>query len=159
MSLNGMIADKNGKEGFLSDKNWALFVKKAEETGCFIVGRKTYEIFTRLKNYNFNKIKCKKIIVSKNTNSSNYTSASSPKNAIKIAKRLGFNNILLIGGARLNTSFIQENLIDEIIINIEPTLLGEGIKLFSEKKFYKKLKLFKIKKLKSIIQLNYKIQK
>ena len=96
MSLNGMIASKNGNEDFLSDENWRLFIKKAEKVGCFIVGRKTYGIFTNLKDYNFNKINCGKIVVSKKRNLRNCLIASSPKQAIHQAKKNGFTEVLLI---------------------------------------------------------------
>lgn len=152
MSLNGIIADKKGKEDFLSEKNWDLFVKKAENVGCFIVGRKTYEIFTKSKYCNFNKINCKKIVVSKKE-------GFSPKEAVNLAKKSGLKEVLVVGGSEVNSSFIKSNLIDQIIVNIEPTILGSGIKLFSEADFHKKLNLKKISKFGKILQLNYEVIK
>lgn len=42
------------------------FVRLAEKTGCFIMGRKTYEEVKKWKNYNLDDVKSKKIIVTKN---------------------------------------------------------------------------------------------
>lgn len=65
-TMNGMIAKENYNEDFLSDINWKIFVKLTEKIGCFIVGRKTYEQVKKWKNYNFDNVKAKKIIVTRN---------------------------------------------------------------------------------------------
>ncbi|MCX6815936.1 MAG: dihydrofolate reductase family protein [Candidatus Aenigmarchaeota archaeon] len=163
MSVNGIIAREDGSEDFLSDENWKVFCKLAKQMGCFVIGRKTYETVMRLyKNYNFDDVKAKKIVVSTSSNFSpaGYTVAKSPKDAIKKAKNVGFKQILLTGGSRLNSSFLKENLVDEIILNIEPAILGKGIKLFAEDAFERRLSLIKTTKLKSgIVQLHYKVKK
>ena len=41
-------------------------------------------------------------------------------------------DIWLVGGATILHTFLQENLVDELLITMVPTLLGEGISLFSE---------------------------
>ena len=55
-------------------------------------------------------------------------------------------NIWIVGGGELLHSFIQEKLVDEIIITIAPTLIGNGIPLFREGEFNalaKEVSLFK----------------
>ncbi|MBI2670593.1 dihydrofolate reductase family protein [Candidatus Woesearchaeota archaeon] len=163
MSVNGYIARTSGEEDFLSDKNWFIFSKIAKEIGCLIVGRKTYEVVSSWKGYNFDDIKAKKIIISKNNNfkvNKSYLIASSPTDSINKAKSLGFKKVLVSGGSRVNTSFIKEGLINEIILNVEPIILGNGIKLFAEGNFITKLKLLDIKKVSNnITQLHYKVKK
>jgi len=39
-------------------------------------------------------------------------------------------DIWLVGGGRLTTAFVNQHLIDEIIITIVPLILGDGIPLF-----------------------------
>jgi riboflavin biosynthesis pyrimidine reductase len=69
-------------------------------------------------------------------------------------------SVLLTGGGKLNSSFLRNNLVDEILLNINPVLLGKGIKIFSEDQFEKNLKLVAVKKLSSsIVQLHYKLQR
>ena len=161
MSLNGIIARDNYKEDFLSDYDWNVFCKEANEIGCFVMGRKTYEIITKSKDYNLNKIKnVVKIIVSRNESHKNkFYFAKSPKESINLAKKFGFKNILLAGGGNTNSEFMKLNLVNEIILNIDPVILGKGIRLFKEDNFESKLKLIHIKKLKyNIIQLHYKVK-
>ena len=162
-TLNGFIARKNGEEDFLEDDNWTEFSKLAEKCSGIIVGRKTYQIVQRWKNYNFDNIDAKKIIVSRNSKlklSVDKIYASSPQEALTLAEKMGIKVVLLAGGGELNFSFLKNNLIDEIIVNINPFLLGRGIKIFSEYEFEKKLKLIAVKNFSSdIIQLHYKLKR
>ncbi len=160
-TVNGFIARTNEKEDFLSDENWKTFQQLAEKTGCFIVGRKTYQTVMKWKSYNFDNINAKCIIISKNTNfkpKKNYLLANSPKQALKQASSLGFKKIILTGGSSINSAFLKEKIISNIILNIEPYILGKGIPLFAEENIETKLQLINIKKItKNIIQLEYKI--
>jgi len=68
--------------------------------------------------------------------------------------------VVLTGGSTLNSSFAKENLIDEIIFNVEPFVLGKGISVFRSDKFEFKLKLKGVKQLKNnIVQLHYLVDK
>ena len=39
-------------------------------------------------------------------------------------------NIWLIGGGQINTLLLNAGLVDEMVLSIHPTILGEGIALF-----------------------------
>ena len=161
-SINGMIARRNGSEDFLSDANWQTFSSLAKQHQCVIVGRKTYDEVKKWKEYNFDNVKAKKIIVSRDKKSkltTGYISAGSPNDALKKASKLGFKKVLLTGGGTLNSAFMKNKFVDEIIINIEPYVLGRGIKIFSEETFENKLQLVKVTKLNGIVQLHYKVEK
>jgi dihydrofolate reductase len=68
----------------------------------------------------------------------------------------GFNKLYIDGG-RTVQSFIDEDLIDEMIITVIPVLLGEGIPLFGNNGHRKhfELKASKIY-LNQIVQLHYR---
>lgn len=70
-------------------------------------------------------------------------------------KELKGNNIWVVGGGDLLHSFIKENLVDEFIITIAPTILGKGIPLFKDVDFETKLTLKSIKKLNQFVELHY----
>ncbi|MDP3734126.1 MAG: dihydrofolate reductase family protein [Nanoarchaeota archaeon] len=161
-TINGIIARENYNEDFLSHQNWNIFVTLAEDIGCFIVGKKTYEVVKKWEKYNFDSLNAKKIIVSRGKMSklkNSYIYAHSPKEALDKAFELGFRKVLLAGGGTLNSSFIKAGLVDEIILNIEPFVLGRGIRIFSEEAFENKLQLRNVKKLNGIVQLHYKVRK
>lgn len=163
MSVNGMIARENDDEDFLAHENWVSFCKIAKKHGCFITGRRTYDVVRKkYKEYNFEDVRADKIIVSKKKSfrPKGYTVANSPKDALRKAKRLGLKSVVLVGGGKNNSSFMKSGLIDEIVLNIEPAVLGKGIRIFSEDNFYRRLKLVKTRKLaKDIVQLHYKVKK
>ncbi len=164
MSLNAIIASENGSEDFLSDKNWKTFSDLAKKHGCFIVGRKTYEMVQKWPDYNFNNIDAKlKIVISSNNGLKldlPFLLANSPKDAIKKAMALGFESAILAGGSTINSAFMSENLINEVIINIEPVILGDGIPIFSENEFEKHLSLIETMKITDdILQVRYKVNK
>jgi dihydrofolate reductase len=164
MSLNGIIARQDGNEDFLSDANWKSFVELAERHGCFITGRKSYEIVQAWPDYNFGSIKAKlKIVVSGNKDlklSESFTRADSPKDAIGKAIAQNIPSAILVGGSMNNSSFLSENLVDEVILNIEPAIIGAGIPVFAEGEFDKRLSFIETKKLADdILQVRYKVNK
>ena len=163
MSVNGMIARKNGEEDFLSHKNWEKFVSLANEHKNFVVGRKTYEAVKRWgEDYSFDDfVGVEKVVISKNTSQKlkGYTLADSPKDAIAKLSQKGFEKILVTGGATINSAFAKEKLLDEIILNTEPVLIGQGISLFSEENFDIDTELILTEKNNGTLTLTYKVKK
>ena len=108
MSVNGLIATPDGQEDFLSDQNW--------DDGY------GFDDFTDIT----------KIVVSHDPTfvvKDGYTLANSPQQAIGILTKAGFTQALVAGGSTLNAACLNEQIIDEIILNVEPVLVGQGIPL------------------------------
>jgi len=53
----------------------------------------------------------------------------SPREIVQLAKRQGFENLYIDGGKTIQR-FLQEGLIDELVITEIPILLGDGDRLF-----------------------------
>lgn len=164
ISLNGMIADKDGNEDFLSHANWDSFSETAKRHGCIIVGRKAYEMVQQWPDYTYSDIDAKlKIIVSNRNDLKSeppFLLASSPKDAIEKAEAANFESAILVGGSSINSSFIGENLVDEIMFNIEPVVVGNGLPVFAEKEFEKRLTLIGTEKIADgILQVRYNVNK
>ncbi len=67
---------------------------------------------------------------------------------MKLLKTKSYKLIAILGGAQTYAYFLENNLLDEIYLTIEPLVFGEGINLFaSGKSFLKKFKLVSVKKL------------
>lgn len=163
-SLNGIIADKVGSEDFLSNTNWNTFSELAKKHSCFIVGRKTYENVQKWPDYNFNDISARLKIVVSNDNQLKleppFLLANSPKDAIEKAVAMNFESAILAGGSTINSAFMTENLIDEVILNFEPVVVGSGIPLFAESLFEKRLSLIEAVRIAdNILKVNYKVNK
>jgi len=162
MSLNGYIAEENGSEDFLSHANWEKFCSLAQEHGNFIVGRKTYEAVKNWdEGFGFDDLKgIKKVIISQDENyksDEGYILATSPKDAF--AKLKDFESVLVTGGSTINTAFIKENFLNEIILNIEPALIGKGVPLFAQDDFSKKLQFISSEESNGIVTLHYRVVK
>lgn len=58
--------------------------------------------------------------------------SDSPENLLDDLARQGYEEVILAGGAIINTLFIEPGLVDEILLTISPKLFGQGIPLFSK---------------------------
>jgi dihydrofolate reductase len=163
MSANGVIATKTGNENFLSHANWTQFVKLANKIGCFIWGRKTYdEVIKWEGNYLGDLQNIKKIIVSRSSPQlkEGFILASSPEDALAKLENLGIKEVILTGGATNNSEFAKRGLIDEVILDINSVIVGDGIPIFAPTNFEMKLKLLETTKVdENIFELRYKIIK
>ena len=74
-------------------------------------------------------------------------------------KRQDGKNILLMGGGNLAKTFFEEGLIDELIIGIQPVILGKGIPLFPPRENQIELERFDVKTRKSgTVQISYRVK-
>lgn len=163
VSVNGIIASKSGNEDFLSHANWIQFVNLAKRVGCFIWGRKTYEAVIKWEGDYLNDLEgVKKIIISQSNldMKEGFELADSPENALKILEKNGFNEAIITGGSTVNSSFAKKGFIDEVIFDVNPFILGEGIPVFKPIDFELSLELIHTEKLDDgIIELHYKVKK
>lgn len=163
ISLNGIVARENNEEDFLSNDNWGTFVELAYKTGCIIWGRKTCEVVQSWdKKYSESLSDVKKVVVTTDKDillDEGYIKADSPRSAIDILTKRGFSEVILSGGSKLNSSFAKMNLINEIILNIDPVIIGKGIPLFDSEEFDLKLSLLKSKRIaRDTVQLRYRVR-
>jgi dihydrofolate reductase len=165
MSVNGLIARENGSGDFLSDENWQTFSSLVNEFSCFVVGQHTYEAVKQWPEaYSFDDFPdATKIVVSDDPSfqvDEGYFLAKSPQDALEQLDKKGFEKALLTGGAHNNSSFARVGLIDEVILNVEPTAIGKGIPLFAPQEFELRLELLDSKKLRNnILQVHYRVSK
>ena len=160
ISANGMIAKSDDDTSWISKEEWDSYSLAVRTAGCLIVGSRTYQILTKQPEFlEFKDIKL--VAVSQenfSTLSPNHLVARSPKEALELLK--DFKEVVVAGGGILNASFMAENLVDEIYLDVEPIVFGKGIRLFAEKDFELKLKLIETKKISGDeIQLHYKVLK
>lgn len=135
ITLDGKIAqssdhfpDWTGK----ADKKF--FMEQTKAAGCLIMGSKTYDTIGRPLPGR------KNVILTRSPGSRShdyepstleFTKAEPQKLLDQLAAE-GFQQVILGGGAEINTLFAQENLIDEIVLTISPLVFGNGISLFSD---------------------------
>lgn len=160
MTINGMIARSDGTTGW-SDEDWESFLAMTKKVGNTVIGKNTYDMLLK-ERVILNK--CLTVVMTHDTslqgNEHTIFTNNKPVQVVKLLKAKGFDTVLLAGGGKVNSSFLKENLIDEVYIDIEPKIFGRGIPLFAEGEYEKTLKLLSVKKLnESTIQLHYNVVK
>ena len=165
MSVNGIIALDDYSEDFLLEEDWELFCDLVKEYKNIIWGSNTY---TKLQSWSIDHFTkdirdATKVIISRNPTfqvQDGYITASTPLEALNILEKEGFDKCLLTGGSTINTLFAKDGLIDEVILTIDPVMIGKGRFLFSEQDFELSLQFEKVTQLsKSRIQLCYSVFK
>ncbi len=69
-------------------------------------------------------------------------------------------NVWVMGGGEIIGSFLDENAIDEFIITIVPTFIGEGIPLLGPKQRLVPLRLLGVQQFPDgVVQLHYEVQR
>lgn len=163
ISANGIIATKSGSEDFLSHDNWLQFVKLAKGVGCFIWGRKTYEAVLKWEGDYLKELRgVKKIVISRSEIEliDGFELAKSPEEALKKFENYGFKEALITGGSTINSAFAKAGLIDEVIFDVNPSILGDGIPVFAPEDFELALELNGVEKVGSnLVELHYKVKK
>lgn len=164
VSINGYIARLNGEEDFISSDNWKEFTAEVEECRNVVVGRKTYETVTRLyEDYNFDNVNAEyKVLVTGNKNyapPNGFTVVHSPQEAVDFLESKGVETMYVEGG-EINSSFATAGLVDELIVVMEPFLLGQGRPGMASGEYEFPLELIKLEKLsKDRVRLLYKVIK
>ena len=132
VTLDGCIAGPNGEYDWcFTDQDYGLkeFTSRVDAT---LMGRKTFEVllhegqetFSGMRNYVFSKT------LSPSSNKLvTIVSEDVPFFVSKLKNEDG-KGVWLFGGGELIQTFLEGDLIDEMILSIHPIILGNGIPLF-----------------------------
>lgn len=161
-SLDGMIARPNGSYDWASKEDKEAFFSTYNKAGCIIIGRNTYDIRKDIPG--FPNPACTCVVLThrpiQNDKPNLYPMNAAPEEALSFLEKKGFVSVIIGGGGQLNTEFMQASLVDEIILDVEPIILGRGIPLFASADCEQKLKLLDTKKINaSTVQLHYQVIK
>ena len=134
-----------------------FFAQFTKEVGVVIMGSKTFDTFgTPLPNRS-NVILTRDPKRVSSWDNLIYTSKQ-PLEILDMLKRKGFRQVVLAGGATINSLFAKAGLIDEIIVTIAPKIFGKGLKLFDDT-ITLELELMDLKRLDhNRVVLSYRVQ-
>ena len=157
-SLDNYIARKDGGFDWLhwSKEVAEISAKFMKTVDALLIGRKTYEVmldfgqtsYPGTRNYVFSRSKKKRDALEKRLGAKKkkadknveVVSADATKFVRQLKRKKG-KGIVVFGGGELAKSLFEADLIDEVVLNIHPVLLGSGIPLFHEMKRQIDLKL------------------
>ena len=148
ISIDGKLTkhDEQGVDSWISDEDQVHFKDQLAEHAALVFGRTIYDKSKmRLK-----LIPDKLRIVLTSTPDKYVTDEvkgqlefrnEPPAKTVEYLKSLGKHNLLVTGGTRMLTEFLQANLVDELYLTIEPRIFGDGVKLVAQVPLDIKLKL------------------
>ena len=173
-SLDNYIARKDG--GF----DWIHWSKEVAEISAkfmktvdaLLIGRKTYDgmlaygqtSYPGAKNYVFIRstkkaAALKKKLATKKPDKNVEIISEDVARFVRKLKRKKGKGIVVFGGGELAKSLFEAGLIDEVVLNIHPVLLGSGIPLFHEMKQQINLELLDCRVLKGgYLAVTYRVK-
>jgi dihydrofolate reductase len=174
-SLDNYIARKDGGSDWLhwNEEIARISAKFMKTVDTILIGRKTYEVmldfgqtsYPGARNYVFSRSKQKSSALKKSLSKKKKLDqdveviTADVAKFVSALKRKKGKGICLFGGGELARSLFEADLIDEIVLNIHPVLLGSGIPLFHEMKRQIDLKFLGSRKLKDgCLVVSYRVK-
>lgn len=160
-SIDGYIAKSDKDSEWVSPVCGESFTRTINEYGCIIMGSHTFDQY-RGEMYPIKGVL--NIVISKDSSRSSTDNdlvfVTSPESAIAVATEHRHVKVLLIGGGTINASFLADDLIDDVIIDIHPLILGQGIKVFENIEKMVSLSRTSIAPMDdNLVQVRYKVNK
>ncbi len=130
ITLDGLIAkDKNQLANWTSPEDKKKFVEVSNDCGVILMGENTFKTFPAPLKNRLN------VVFTENPDQELIPGvkwvSGDLKDVLKELENMGYQKALLGGGSYLNSLFLNENLIDEIMLTIEPKIFGDGLNLFN----------------------------
>nr|WP_207710036.1 dihydrofolate reductase family protein [Roseburia sp. 1XD42-34] len=164
-SLDGYIATKDDSLEWLfqvdgeGDNGFAAFY---ETVDIVLMGKRTYDWIMEQEFQEF-PYKNKQTYVftrSPVTDTENVKFVSDNVSSfIQHLKQQKGKDIWIVGGGELLHPFLQEKLLDELIITVAPAILGDGIPLFKKGNYQLDLSLKKTKRFNQFVELHYEVKR
>lgn len=169
-SLDGFVARQDGSIDWLMQAN--EYVPNGEDGGyrafisnvdVIVMGRYSYEKVLSFESWPYTLpvivISSQKQVIPEHLTNTVSFYTGTPKQLVTDLSEKGFNHLYIDGGLTIQ-SFLNEGLIDELIITVIPTLIGQGKRLFGELQHDIQLELIGCREIaSSFVQMHYKVKK
>jgi dihydrofolate reductase len=160
-TADGKVARSlNDKSDWSSSEDKKHFREITKKFGAVIMGRSTFETLDAPLPERFNLVLTGKPDASKNIPGLLEFRSAAPSETVEYLESLGFKEAVLAGGPSTNAKFLDENLVDEIVITIEGLLFGRGMGLCDGLKSEKGLEIISVKQISERTTiLHYRVKK
>ncbi len=130
ITADGKIAkDKTQFANWTSKADKQLFIQTSREFGMIMMGENTFNTFPSPLKDRLN------VVFTEKTDKPEIAGvkwvSGEPADVLTELEKLGYKKALLGGGSFMNSLFLKNNLIDEIILTVEPKIFGAGLSLFN----------------------------
>ncbi|MEK5148438.1 dihydrofolate reductase family protein [Psychrobacillus sp. FSL K6-4615] len=164
-SLDGYIATEDDSLEWLfnvegeGDNGYSEFYDTVDTV---IMGRRTYDWLLEQESESFPYKGKECYVFSRTVSKDNENVKFFSENVVDFTNQLKNKegkNIWVMGGGDLIHSFINDKLVDEMIITVSPVLIGKGIPLFKEVDFETELTLKSINSFNQFAELHYEVKR
>lgn len=132
LTVDGKIArHKDHYPDWTGAADKRMFKQMTQSAGVVIMGSKTHAIIGKMLPNRLNVVLTRQPQIYQNSENLIFC-ADPPSDLLADLEKKGFQTAALIGGATINSLFIRERLIDEIVLTLTPRIFGQGLSLFSE---------------------------
>ncbi|MCG3088925.1 dihydrofolate reductase family protein [Sporosarcina cyprini] len=164
-SLDGYIATKDESLEWLfsvegeGDNGFSEFYDTVDTV---IMGKRTYDWIMNqdLKEFPYVNKDCYVFTrsVVEDTENVKFVRGDLPKLINELKNQEG-KNIWLVGGGELLQTFLEEKLVDELIVTVAPAVLGKGIPLFREGDYQLNLSMKSVRTFNQFVEIQYEVKK
>lgn len=164
MTADGIIAkEKSQNADWTSKADKKVFIAETKKHGAIIMGDTTFEAMGK-------KALPGRLNLILSLNPEKYESLNkpgelefikgTPQEIIKYLEGKNYESAILGGGARTNSFFLKANLVDEVLITVEPKIFGVGMNFTEGEDLNIELELIESKEIgDNAVQLRYKVIK
>lgn len=168
MSLDGYIAQPNDDLSFLKlvekegeDYGYAEFTSQID---TIIIGRRTYDyVVNEIGASHYDNGERDVYVITRTERPQVGRTIFYTGNLTELVERLkseNGKNIYCDGGAEIINELLKQDLIDEFVISVIPVLLGDGTRLFNNRRPEQVLEFITVKTFETgLVQLHYKRKK
>lgn len=131
-SLNGLITKGADDSSWVAAGDEEIFAKVGAETGCVLVGRKTFEQY---QGSIYPVPNALNVVLSSNVVTSDNAQVVYVKNlteAQQVIAARGFTRFMVAGGAAVIAACLQARLIDKIYLSLHPYIFGTGLSVIGD---------------------------
>lgn len=131
-SLDGFIADARGEVEWLWTDDDYGYTDFIEGVDALLIGRKTYEQVRGFGSWPYAHLRSYVFTSQALAPDPNVVFVRDEASAfIRELKAQPGGDLWLVGGGALNAACLRAGLVDELVLSIQPLLLGEGVRLFA----------------------------
>lgn len=148
MTADGKIAKHhNHPANWTSKSDKKIFIETTKKAGAIIMGKTTYDTIGRPLPGRLNLVLTRSPEKYQNIPNELEYITGSPEEIVLHLEQRGYSHVILCGGTATNSDFAKSELIDELLITIEPKLFGGGMGLFKDIDLDINLELLKCERL------------
>ncbi|HEY6736511.1 MAG TPA: dihydrofolate reductase family protein [Candidatus Saccharimonadia bacterium] len=157
IAANGVVATNQGETPW-GEASWDNFIRETNAAGNLIIGRRTYDVMESKHEFDLLDASVNIIVVTSTPLvDPKVVAVPSPQAAREAAHGLGAKIALWGGGPMLATSALKAGLLDEIWLDVEPIIIGNGRPLIATD-FISTLHLLSANNYKDGVTLKYEVR-